>query len=295
MSADNIAAALNGIKAGAGYMCRCPVPSHGKRRGDLNRSLSIQDGNRRGRVLFHCFAGCDSRDVLNALRARGLIDRTHSSGDFQRRPGLAPAAVARHQQASDSRAVRLWQMAKPAGGTVVERYLRRRGIDTAPPPSLRLHVSQDGAPSMIAAVQAPNGNIAAVQVTALTRDGKKAAVANPRITMGALGGGAVRLAPTGDVLGLAEGTETALAATQLTGVPCWAVLGAGRMHQVMISGGVRQLHIFADDDEPGRKAAERTAEHHAKQGRRVVLRFPPIGHNDWADLLEARTNLEKAA
>jgi hypothetical protein len=48
---------------------------------------------------------------------------------------------------------------------------------------------------------------------------------------------------------------------------------------------VRELHIFADDDEPGRVAAERTADRHRRHGRRVVLRLPPIGFKDWGDVV----------
>ena len=55
-----------------GYLVPCPVPSHGKGRGDRSPSLRISDGDTR--VLVHCFAGCDPRDVLDVLRRRGLLD-----------------------------------------------------------------------------------------------------------------------------------------------------------------------------------------------------------------------------
>jgi putative DNA primase/helicase len=104
----------------------------------------------------------------------------------------------------------------------------------------------------------------------------------PRKTTGALGRGAIRLAAATEVLGLAEGTEKALAAMQLFGVPCWSTLGAGRMHRVWIPGSVRELHIFADNDDVGRAAAEGTASQH--QHRRVIIRFPPDGFKDWDDV-----------
>jgi phage/plasmid primase-like uncharacterized protein len=94
--------------------------------------------------------------------------------------------------------------------------------------------------------------------------------------------GAVRLGPAGDVLGLAEGIETALAAMQLTGVPCWACLGSKRLARVAIPDCVLELHIFADNDEPGRLAAEQTTKAHPH--RRVVVRCPPDGFDDYADL-----------
>lgn len=73
---------------------------------------------------------------------------------------------------------------------------------------------------------------------------------------------------------------------QLASVPCWACLSAGRMHRVTVPAGVRELHIFADNDEAGRAAAERAA--YANRFRRVVLRYPPDGCKDWNDALVAR-------
>ena len=134
-------------------------------------------------------------------------------------------------------------------------------------------------------MQRPDGKVVAVQTTQLSAAGTKAAVTPCRITTGALGAAAARFAKATDMLGLAEGTETALAAMQLTGLPCWASLGAGRMHRICVPSTVRELHVFADADEPGRVAAERTADAHTKAGRRVVFRFPPQGSKDFADLL----------
>jgi hypothetical protein len=140
-------------------------------------------------------------------------------------------------------------------------------------------------PAMVAAVQAPDRRVIAVQTTFLReKDGKKAPVSDPRRTTGALGAGAVRLAASGEVLGLAEGVEDALSAIHLTGTPTWACIGAGRMHVVAIPDVVRELHLFVDDDEPGHSAAERTAARHTAEGRRVVLRLPPEGFKDWNDV-----------
>jgi hypothetical protein len=148
------------------------------------------------------------------------------------------------------------------------------------------HAGRIALPTMVAAVQSPGGDVIAVQSTMLTLAGRKAPTSVPRITTGALGFGAVRLAKVDDVLGLAEGIESALSAMQLTGMPCWAALGAARMHRVEVPDRVRELHIFADNDAPGRAAAERTAAAH--KARRVVLRFPPEGNKDWNDALMAK-------
>jgi hypothetical protein len=128
-----------------------------------------------------------------------------------------------------------------------------------------------------------------VQVTFLRPDGSgKANLEEPRWTFGRLSDGAVRLAPVNDVFGLAEGIEDALAASQLSQLsqlPCWSSLGAGRMHNVAIPQGVRELHICADDDQAGRTAVERMVERHSREGRRVVVRLPPAGFKDWGEIV----------
>jgi hypothetical protein len=39
-----------------------------------------------------------------------------------------------------------------------------------------------------------------------------------------------------------------------TGVPCWACLGAQRLGKLTLAVSVREVHIFADDDDTGRAA-----------------------------------------
>jgi hypothetical protein len=147
-------------------------------------------------------------------------------------------------------ALALWKAASPAAGSIVETYLGSRNITLAVPPSLRsgsvMHLDRYPMPVMVAAVQRPDGKIVAIQTTLLTPSGRKASVSRLRNTTGTLGAGAVRLAKAIDVLGMAEGVETALSAMQLTGVPTWACLGAARMRRVAIPDHVRELHLFGD-------------------------------------------------
>jgi hypothetical protein len=279
--AATIARALGGKSTSIGFMCRCPVPSHGNGKGDRNPSLLVKDGDRA--PLFKCFAGCDVRDVLAELRARGLLDGAGIPAACARRlPEPAP------QHIPDPDAIALWGSAAPAGGSIVERYLRARGITIELPPSLRCgggcYLDRFELPAMVAAVQAPDRRTIAVQTTLIDpRGDRKAQVRLPRKTTGALRAGAVRLGPAGDVLGLAEGVETALSAMQITGVPVWACLGSFRMCRVAVPDAVQELHLFGDNDDPGRDAVERAA--HAHRHRRVVIHFPPDQCPDWNDVL----------
>jgi putative DNA primase/helicase len=280
--AASISRALKGSGIGDGYLVRCPVQTHGKGKGDRHPSLSITDGDHG--LLVCCHAGCDARDVLDALRRRGLLE--------DRAPSTYSAPVRRcepiEQIEPDQRALALWRSAEPSADTLVQRYLRARVGMIDPPPSLRFmpaaeYIPRIFLPAMIAGLQAPDRRVIAVQVTFLDpRGDRKAQGATPRKTIGRMHNGAVRLGPAGDVLGIAEGVETALAAMQLTGIPCWACLGSQRMARVAVPDTVRELHLFGDNDEPGRLAVEQAAKAHAH--RRVVVRFPPDGSGDYADV-----------
>jgi putative DNA primase/helicase len=274
--ADTIALALDGRrKPDGGWICRCPVKSHGRQRGDLNPSLSIADGDEK--LIVFCHAGCDPLDVLDALKMRGLSNYRQSSAvDPRSRPTCDPIL------GPDPMAI--WNSGKPASNSVVERYLLRRGIEILIPAAIRAGTMEDvgdqKSPAMIVAIHALNGTIVAVQQTRLTWGGTKADIPRPRMTFGELGNGAAHLAECKDILGIAEGTETALAATQLTGVPCWASLGAGQMPNVAIPLSVRELHVFADDDNSGRAAAAKMVKQHTASGRQVIVRYPPEGYDD---------------
>jgi putative DNA primase/helicase len=297
-AAASIARALRGKHISGGYLIRCPVASHGNGRGDRNPSLMIRDGDKPGCVLVHCYAGCEAVDVLAALRKHNLIGpEANGDGIFSNERINGHTSAPNHEP--DAAALAIWQ----AGAAInsdhqAGRFLRARGITLSPPPSLRaatiLHLDQYPLPAMVAAVQAPDRRVIAVQRTLIDpRGDRKAQVRIPRQTIGALGWGAIRLAAATDELGLAEGTEKALAAMQLFGVPCWSTLGASRMHRVCVPDTVSTLHIFVDNDDAGRAAAERTAHEH--RHRRVALAFPPEQFKDWDDVTAAKAKERSAA
>ncbi|WP_374470302.1 toprim domain-containing protein [Phenylobacterium sp.] len=279
MRAADIARARRGVPSGDGFLVSCPLASHGKGRGDRRPSLSIRDGDTA--LLVHCHAGCDPRDVLEALRREG-----HADGDAppetQERPSLQRAEP---EHRPDPAAVTIWREAVTRG-EILGRYLAGRGIRSTPPTlrqGIHLKFGRIPIPCMVAAVQAPSGQVIAVQETLLTWKATKAPLTSSRHTTGALGHGAVRLGPAGPVLGVAEGVETALSAMELSGVTCWASLGGQRLGRIALPSAVREVHIFADADAPGRAAAEMAADRYAQQGLAVTVRWPPEPFGDWND------------
>jgi putative DNA primase/helicase len=102
-----------------------------------------------------------------------------------------------------------------------------------------------------------------------------------------ISGGAVRLHEPDDALGIAEGIETALAAHQLFKIPVWAALSEGGIKSFRPLGGLRQLHVFADNDLNfvGQDAAYNLARRLSREGVNVEVYVPPDPDTDWLDVL----------
>jgi putative DNA primase/helicase len=145
-------------------------------------------------------------------------------------------------------------------------------------------------PALVAPVRDLDGELVTVQLTYLLH-GRKVEQHDPRKILSALTGRhgcAVRLMPVaGDTLGVAEGTETALAAYQLHHVPVWAALSKALLARFEPPPAVRRLRIYADRDISGLEAAARLMER--LQGRVTMeLHTAPAPHKDWADVLTSR-------
>jgi putative DNA primase/helicase len=228
---------------------------------------------------------------MTALRDQGILSHGNSSSPrlprkhFEFRPEQPQPVV------PDAGAVALWHSAKAIDGTSAETYLKshRRLAGPPWPPTIRYRgdVRPYSLPAVVAAVQAPDRRVVAVQVTFLRpSDGAKALVRAPKMIFGRLYAGAVRLAPAAETLGLAEGLETGLSAMQMTGVPVWVALGK-RLDRLGLPREVRRVVIFGDNDDSGREAAESAADEYSRQGRAVEMRWPPEGHEDFNDALRA--------
>lgn len=291
MMAAAIARRLGGaVRHGRGWLARCPVPSHGQGRGDRRPSLSIADGEG-GRLLVRCFAGCDPLAVLAELRHRGLIEGGRDP-DWRPAPPLVrdplPTADAERKRQF---ARKLWGEALPAAGTLVEAYLHSRGIAISPPASLRFapglrHLSGECWPALVAKVEAADGRFLGVHRTYLAPDGHgKAPVEPQKMMLGAVAGGAVRLAPAADGLVIAEGIESALAAMQASGRPAWAALSTSGLRSLELPADVRAVTIVPDGDQPGRDAANAAARRWTDEGRAGRIAALPDG-KDINDLLK---------
>jgi hypothetical protein len=283
MNAEMIAKALGGCRAGAGWVTRCPAHD------DRKPSLSLRDSSS-GLVLVRCHAGCEQEPVIAALRSRGLwTDRPR----FVRRrtPRNVERQPDRDEAEPSQEALAIWQSATPAGGTVVETYLRSRGLHLATPPTLRFraglkHRSGGRWPAMVALVtRGSDGTPLAIHRTFLAVNGAGKAPVDPaKMMLGPCSGGAVRLADPTNLLMVGEGIETCLAAMQATGNPAWAALSTSGLRSLDLPPEVRNVIVLADGDEPGEAAAKDCGFRWKREGRRVRIARPPQ-RMDFNDML----------
>ncbi|GJD88205.1 hypothetical protein BHAOGJBA_1718 [Methylobacterium hispanicum] len=211
----------------------------------------------------------------------------------------APIARARPERSPDDKREALNRLWRRAGVVQpkdpVALYLRARvGLVTVPT-CLRCVDSliyQDDQPShhpaMIALVAGPDGAAATLHRTYLTRDGRKAAVEVPRRLMPGTvpDGAAIRLFPPAEIMGIAEGIETALAAAALFGLPVWAAANSTMLAKWQPPEQARKIVVFGDTDRKfgGQASAYALAHRLAVHDRSVRVELPREAGTDWNDV-----------
>ena len=175
------------------------------------------------------------------------------------------------------------------------RYLESRGL--VMPPGLLFHPAVDyfvdgeriqRYPAMLAPVTR-DGRFLTFHCTYL-QDGHKAPVdPNRKLLPGpSLKGAAVELWPAGEVLGIAEGIETAISASMLFKVPVWAALNTSLLKSFTPPDQVKRLVIFGDNDRNHAGQAAAYALAHRLHGRvEIEIKFPD-SPGDFNDVLIQR-------
>ena len=212
------------------------------------------------------------------------------------------------------RAQTIWLEGGPIPGTLVETYLRGRGIDLRAlgrvPRALRFSArvwNREAAcelPAMLAAIAGADGRFLGVHRTwlELRPDAavRKAPLRDPKMTLGSFRGGSIRLwrggsgrplreAPPGSVVVVTEGIEDGL--TVALARPHLRVLCAvslANMAHVELPETVAEVILVADNDgtgSPAERALERAVDVHLAAGRRVRIARPPAGVKDVNELL----------
>jgi hypothetical protein len=221
------------------------------------------------------------RDVANEARHFLSLPRSEPEPDHERRPSSAPAG-------SPESARRLLAMAQPITGTIVEAYLRKRGI-TALHGTASLHPScyyrpdawspTETWPAMIAAVTDLDGKITGAHRTWLDPSGRdKAAIDTPRRAMGNLLGNAVRFDVAHNVLAAGEGIETMLSMRcVMPTMPMVAALSDSHLAAILVPATLRRLYIARDDDPAGDGAMASLIERANEAGIEAIALSPRLG------------------
>lgn len=213
--------------------------------------------------------------------------------------GVAPVDAARAAKAANpdsgevrriARARAIYAAAGPIDGPA-EAYLLGRGL--RPVPAWRrlrtavLRYPDAGEhPAIVAPVRGASGSLEGIQRTFLAMDGRKLPVRDPKLSLGCMRGGAIRLAEPAAELVLCEGLEDGLSLVQeLPGVCVWAAPGTGMLVAMCLPAIVSSVIIAADNDAAGEQAARRAAERFASEGRQVRIMRPDPAYNDWNDQL----------
>ena len=217
-------------------------------------------------------------DLLDVIREScGFIDFRDVADEARRflslpraEPRRTPKPVRTPVPAgSPEAAQRLIAMSQPIRRTLVETYLRNRGIKTVHDAgALRFHPRcyyrpDEGSPTetwpaMIAAVTDLDGRSTGAHRTWLDPGGfdarrlGKAPVDTPRRAMGGLLGHAVRFGAADDVLAAGEGIETMLSLRcALPAMPMAAALSANHLAALLLPLTLRRLYIARDADAAG--------------------------------------------
>ena len=254
------------------------------------------DGNQGGGPLSTLEAALDLKGydlIVEAAEMTGV----RSGAPPRQPPTPKPAPVKRDTQQDIDQILAL---TGPAADTPVSAYLNGRGLSLPPGADLGCHPNlmywetRTRYPAMVAIVRDRDGAIIGIHRTYLASqpDGRviKAPVARPKMMLGRIAGGAVRLADpgTGDRLALCEGIETGLAAmAAVPTLPVWATLSTSGLEQIQLPAGIRRVVILADHDASGAglRAAETAARRLRAEGREVVIARPPLEGDDFNDLL----------
>lgn len=249
-----------------------------------------------------CQAGGDIIDYVKAINGCGFLEAIEwLTGMTAHSPLVDRPEAQRLEKADRAMSVAYarsqWKVGLPIAGTPAETYLRDRGITRSIPGTLRFghpplwidnRTGKTGStcPALVAACQDVDGRVVGVQRIFLTDEGGVAPLAKPKLSLGQIKGGALRLGPEASEIIICEGVEDGLTLLQLfPQSTVWVALGAGNMASVMLPPCTRGVVLAGDNNGPGRCAVEKAREAFEAKHIEVAAIFPAPAYEDFNDQL----------
>lgn len=283
---------------------RAPAPGHSS----IDDSLAVRIApDAPGGLWVHLFSPGDALAAKDHVLDRLGLPR-RGSRPARPMPRSAPrsAPAKPNPGKRTASAIRFWEEARDPARSTVEAYLRRRGLtlpEGAAGAAIRYHPScpfsgNARTPAMIALVRdvvtdAPK----AVHRTALDLLGRKVTVGgNDRLSLGPVGGGAIKLTADDEIttcLGIGEGIESALSLRLLPefgSSPVWSLISAGGIEQFPVLPGIEALWIAVDHDPAGHRAAKACGDRWSAAGVDVYHVTPRTPRTDLNDVFKGRAD-----
>jgi len=211
-----------------------------------------------GKGTWIC-SSCGAGDGIELVKRVNGWEFKEAAKEIEKHIGTTPTkAVRMGRSEADVRAEMnaIWRAAKPLADVpaVVAWWEKRLGRlpdcpDLRAVRSLRCPGAGDFS-AMVALVRDTEGKPVNLHRTFVAADGTKAPIPEPRRVMdtGLPKGCAVRLSPPAEIMGVAEGIETAAACEKLFDIPTWALLNAQNLRGFLPPKGVQRLVVFGDHD-----------------------------------------------
>jgi len=257
-------------------------------------------------LVVHSFAGDDWRECKDYVTTTLALPKWQPTSN----PGERQAAREQRRQReaqeefedelARTRIARvLWNRGVDPRGTDAEQYLRARklALTDAAAAVLRFHpkcawqVDEECLeyppgrwPTLLAAFQAIDGDDV-VAVHRIRVDQPQFWPKTRRKMLGPVRNAAVKLASVTDILAVAEGVETAIAANMMGHGPAWALGSAAAIGNLPVLPGIKRLILLAEHNETSRTATDRCGKRWLSAGRKVTRIWPNQGHVDLNDEL----------
>jgi Toprim domain len=267
-----IVAKLGGKWSGDSAMARCPAHK------DRTPSLKISQGE--NNILVWCYAGCNGSDVLTAIRQQTGASTASSRAKEEYRPRNTD--IHRH----------IWSRGIDITGTLAERYLRDvRGIELTPPdilfhPRCPQGKKREGTykelPALLVGIYRAH-TLVAVQRIFLDPN---TAQYTAKMIIGDNRGGLWPSTFPEPNIRIAEGFETAVAFSQITGIHAGAAFGNRNLPYFELPSNTKHVTLLPDNDQEGQTWTDKAIALRLDQGLLADAHPCPSRYGDWADILK---------